>query len=98
MAEVFRTYDKNGKPHSNWRYRYKDRFGNMKKGTGFKSKKTTKELAEEIEDSEKLIRVGVKEPPKQFHQRIAYETVMEQYLGWGKTQGGRNGFGWSKGH
>lgn len=98
MAEVFRTYDKNGKPHSNWRYRYKDRFGKMKKSTGLSSKKKTEELAQKIEESEKLIRLGVMEPPKTFQRKIDINLVLDEYLTWGKTQGGRKGFGWSKGH
>jgi site-specific recombinase XerC len=98
MAYVYQTYDKDGKPHPRWKYRFSDHFGRLRKGTGTSSKKETIALAERREAFEKEIRDGVRKAPKVSDKAHDYEDLVSQYIAWGKTQGGRGGFGWSKLH
>ena len=100
MPYVFQTKDKSGKTHSKWRFQYKDYQGVKKTGTGFKSKLETIAIAEKIEAEHLLIRNGYKEAPKKSkkHLERSFMEVAEEYLCWGRTQGGRGGKPWSPIH
>ena len=100
MPYVFQTKDKSGKPHKNWRFQYRDYQGVKRTGTGTSSKRDTAVMAETIEAEHTLIRNGHKEPPKKKNKYIQrkFMDVVEEYLCWGRTQGGRGGKPWSDIH
>lgn len=98
MAYVFQTFDKNGKAHKRWRYRYVDRYAQRRVATGTTTKRATEDLAAEIELREKKIRMRLIPPPKAAAEIRAYSKTTAEYIESGKLNGGRRGFGWSKEH
>jgi len=90
-------------PHKNTgRYQgnYKDYTGKRKFFWGFKSKIKTKRRAEQLEDEHRQIRLGYKPIPQPANQRKnhTFREIADEYLEWGKSQGGRNGRPWGKTH
>lgn len=98
MAYVFQTFRKDGTPHPKWKYQYKDRWNRKRTATGYMSKRDTERLANRIEEDERQIRQGIKEVPKPCAVDHDIHTVVQDYLNWGNTCGGREGNPWGKKH
>ncbi len=77
-----------------------DANGDRKFFTGTRSKKGTERLAYRFEDEHRQIRTGyVPEPDvADSHGNRDIAEVMDEYLDWGASQGGRNGRSWGKEH
>ncbi|GMV84000.1 MAG: hypothetical protein AMXMBFR7_51840 [Planctomycetota bacterium] len=98
MPAVYRTNDRNGKPHPRWRFRIKMADGSQKAFTGFLSKEQTSKLAWKLETEQDEIRKGLRSPPKTSDINRPFEVVVQEYLAWGTAQGGHGGRPWSKFH
>ncbi|MCZ7648220.1 MAG: tyrosine-type recombinase/integrase [Planctomycetota bacterium] len=98
MPAVYRTNDRNGKPHPRWRFRIKMADGSKKAMTGFKSKEQTEKLAWKLESEQDEIRKGLRSPPKASDIDRPFGVVVQEYLAWGAAQGGHGGRPWSKSH
>ena len=100
MAHVYQSKNSKGKVHPKYRFQYIDYTGRRRTGTGTTSKKETKEIAEKVEAEHALIRNGYKEAPKAVTKnlKLNYSDIAEEYIDWGKIQGGRGGKPWGKGH
>jgi len=90
------------KPRPNGRYIgwYMDMSGRLKCFAGTRKKAETLQMAERLEDEHRQIKLGYRPVPKaaeKFKCRIITE-VIEEYLAWGKSQGGRGGMAWGVGH
>jgi len=57
-------------------------------------------MAERLEDEHRQIRLGYREPPKSTskHKTRPFAEVKDEYLAWGKAQGGIGGRAWSQKH
>jgi integrase len=98
MPTIFQTFDRNGKPHHNWRFKYINYKGERKTATGLPTKESTKRLAWKIQAEQDEIRKGLRPPPKESEIPRAFEEVVAEYLAWGESQGGRGGRPWSGTH
>lgn len=98
MASVFKR--KTDKRRSPWRFKFKDYRGQWECGIGWPDKKKTLEHAQAAEAEHRAIRKGEKEiPPAWLKLRnTPIQQVIDDYVEWGKSDGGRNGYGWSKRH
>ena len=96
MAGVRNKPQKSGKYHA-WYINYK---GKRLYFTGTKSKSQTRKIAEKLESEHREIRLGFRPIPKPELKRrnLSFREVADDYLEWGKTQGGRNGRPWGKTH
>ncbi len=98
MATVYQTFDKHGRPHKRFKYRFKDWTGRRKGGTGTTNKTETQKLADRLEMRAKEIREGIRPKPKASDKARALSDVAEEYMQWGTVQGGRGGRPWSESH
>ena len=100
MAHFYRSKDRRGKLLPKWRFQYTDWQGRRRTKTGGVSKKETEELAKRIEVYHEEIKRGFRPPPRQASEaaKRRFEDVVNEYLDWGASQGGRRGRPWSKGH
>ena len=98
MASVFKTKDRNGKPHGVWRFKYKDHTGKWVYGTGWPDKKKTVQHALAVEAEHRAIYKGEKEIPAAWlkNRNKPVAEVIADYLDWGNSCGGRNGRPWDK--
>lgn len=94
--------DKHGRKvaHECYRFQFTDWQGRRRTGTGFPSRKDTEDRAAEIQREHDEIRRGHREPPKSSkkHGGRTFSDVTDEYLAWGRSQGGREGYPWSKTH
>lgn len=87
-------------PHPKWRFEYTDWQGKRRIKTGHASKTETEMLALKVRGEQDEIRRGYRPIPKskdEYTSRPCRE-VIEEYLAWGKSPGGRMGRSWSKDH
>ena len=93
MAGTRKKPNKTGKFQA-W---YLDMNGHRVFFTGTHDRRETLRIAERLEDEHRQIRLGYREPPKSASKYKArpFTEVKEEYLAWGKAQGGRNGRPWS---
>ncbi|MHC4663542.1 MAG: tyrosine-type recombinase/integrase [Planctomycetota bacterium] len=100
MAYIFRRKDKNGKPVGPWKFQYTDWQGVRKSATGYSSKKETEQLAAKIEREHQEIRKGYRPMPNACdrHAKKQVQEIIDMYLEWGRSQGGRGGRPWSRTH
>jgi integrase len=98
MPTVFQTFDKHGRSHPRWRFKYFDYTGKRKTATGATTKSETVKLANQIQADQDAIRKGWRPPPKPSDKPRLIEEVLAEYLAWGRAQGGHGGRPWSKGH
>jgi len=100
MAYVYQTFDKNGKAHPLYRYQYTDWMGHRRATTGYSSRAKTEQLAARTQFEHDEIRRGHRPPPKSWnrHAKRPFKEVADEYLAWGKSQGGRNGHPWGHDH
>ena len=100
MAYVFRTRNRKGVPHQRWRFQYTDWTGRRRTATGTESKLHTTKLANRVQAQHDEIRKGFRPPPDLWDEvgGRPFEDVYNEYVAWGKTQGGRRGHPWSARH
>ena len=96
---MLQVLDKTGNPvfHQRWRARIVDHRGNRKTFTLSKNKQQSQAHADRIEVREREIRLGLRPLPSvsELAGSRAIEEVIQEYLDWGDTQGGRGGRPWS---
>ncbi len=68
--------------------------------TGTHDRRETLRMGEKLEDEHRQIRLGYREPPRSASKYKArpFAEVKDEYLAWGKTQGGIGGRPWSAKH
>jgi len=98
MPSVYRTKDRNGIPHPNWRIRYMDWKGERQSCVGLPSKVDTQKLAWKIQTEHDEIRKGLRPPPRECDKPRLFREVADEYLAWGMSQGGHGRRPWSKVH
>jgi integrase len=104
MAGIRQTFDRSGKPHAKWRYWYLDWRGKRIWATGTDDPDYTLRLAEskELRDQKRRrsIELGVEAAPTsaQINRARSVRDVVDEYLAWGKAQGGRGGRPWAVSH
>ncbi len=98
MPHVFQTFDKDGKPHPRYKFEYRDWKGRRRKATGTTSYAETERTANRRQIIENEIRDGIRPAPKESDKARDYAATVSEYLAWGRSCGGRRGFGWSKVH
>lgn len=100
MPRVYETFDSNGKPHRKKRFNYTNYKGKRTTGTGTSSWKETRKIAQDVQAKHDRIRKGLEPHPKEEskHAKRPFEEVVEEYLSWGNSQGGRGGKPWGKVH
>ena len=89
-------------PHRTGKYQawYVDMNGQRKFFIGTRDRRETLRMAERLEDEHRQIRLGYREPPKSAskHKARPFAEVKDEYLAWGKAQGGIGGRAWSRKH
>lgn len=99
MAYVYQTIcKKTGKPHPLWRYQFRDYLGRKRTRTGTTSKKETHKLALQKQGEQYAIKNGTVAAPKASDEVRDIDDLIEEYMRWGTTQGGRRGHPWSRTH
>ena len=90
------------KPRANGKYQgwYMDHTGRRVFFIGTRKQAETRRMAEGLEDQHRQIRLGYRPVPKSAvtHAKRSFREVADEYLAWGKSQGGRGGRPWGKGH
>ena len=83
--------------YQGWYYNWQ---GNRAYFTGTSSKADTRRLAQRIEDEHRQIRTGYKPPPTSAtrHRKRSFVEMCDEYLDWGRKQGGKNRKPWSEKH
>jgi integrase len=91
---------KKKQPSGKYRGGYKDKYGKQKLFTGTQSKSKTLEIARKLEDQHRLARLGLDSPELQVARRrkTGFAQTKDEYLAWGKAQGGRQGGPWGATH
>jgi integrase len=100
MAHLFRTRGSDGNLHPKWRFQYTDWKGRRHTKTGSESRQETEKLAQRVEAYHEEIRRGFRPAPTEAELASTrpYNEVANEYLAWGKSQGGRKGRSWSRVH
>ncbi len=99
MAGVWQTKDKNGRPHTLWRYWFIDWEGKRRSGTGTTSKTNTLKAARKKEEEHREIKMGMRPRPQLAKsQPKRFSDICQEYLDWGASQGGRAGHPWGEKH
>ena len=96
MASVFKTRSKTGKLHPVWRFKYRALDGRWKYGTGWPDKQKTLDHARNVEADHRAVRTGEKAAPPSWlkNRNKPISDVIEAYLAWGRTCGGKGGRPW----
>ena len=99
MPYLFQSKRKGGSARNlRWRFQYTDWRGKRRSGTGTTSRAETEKLALRVQAEQDAIRRGWKPAPKSSDRARAFDEVVEEYLAWGESQGGRNGHPWAEVH
>ena len=96
MAGVRSTPNRKGK-YQGW---YVNHAGRRVFFVGTHIQAETRQMAERLEDDHRQIRLGYRLLPKSAdkHRATPIQEVIDQYVAWGKSQGGRNGYPWAETH
>ena len=96
MAGVRSAPNRNGK-YQGW---YVNHAGRRVFFVGTRKEAETRRMAERLEDENRQIRLGYRPVPKSAdkHRATPIQEVIDQYVAWGKSQGGRNGYPWAETH
>jgi len=90
------------KPKSSGKYQgwFTDYKGDRKFFIGTKRKSETLRMAEKFEDDHRQVRLGYRSIPEKAdkYKNKHVTPIIEEYLAWGKAQGGRGGKPWGKVH
>ena len=99
MAYVYQGTDKRtGAKYPRWRFQYRDYLGRKKTRVGTTSRRETEKMAQAVETQQLLIRNRILAPPRTSDQVREIDELIEAYLSWGNTQGGRRGLPWGAEH
>ena len=98
MPYVFQSRNDRGKPHPRWRFQFTDWRGKRRTATGTTSESDTRKLALAVQSEQDAIRRGWKPAPKPSDRPRPIGEVIDEYLAWGRTQGGRGGRPWGATH
>jgi len=79
-----------------WRFQVWGSDGRRKSFTGTTSKRETQEMAIRRQAYEKELAEGIRQKPANQTPPRAFKEVMDEYLEWGNSQGGRGGRPWGK--
>jgi integrase len=91
------------KPHpksKKYRAGYVDSMGKKARFMGTKNRLETLKIAEKFEAEHRLVRLGYRDHAKSWDAAKGRDIgeVIEEYLSWGRSQGGRGGRPWAKNH
>lgn len=86
--------DKRQTPHI-WRYQIWDSQGKRRTFTGTTSKRETQDVAQRRQLYENEIRDGVREAPQPKFEDHPFEEISNEWLEWGRVQGGKRGHPWN---
>jgi integrase len=89
--------DTRKKPHI-YRFQYTDHKGRRRSGTGTTSKSETEKIASIAQAKERAIQKRWANAPKSSDTHRDVAKVIDEYLAWGKAQGGHGGRPWSGEH
>ena len=97
---LYRTKDRTGRYHPKWRIRYRGADGRYLNATGFPDKRETARLAAQLAMEADEIRHGIRKPRTvaDVASLRPIQTSLDEFLMWGKGQGGRGGRPWSPVH
>lgn len=98
MPYLFQSKDSDGRSHPRWRFQYTDWKGKRRTATGTTSESETRKLALAVQSEQDAIRRGWKPAPKVSDRPRPFGDVVDEYLAWGATQGGRGGRPWGRTH
>jgi len=96
MAGVRKKANKSGK-YQAW---FVDHGGKRKFFTATRRKAESLQMAERLEDEHRQIRLKYRPIPQtaEKHRNKSYTETTQEYIAWGKVQGGRGGRSWGKEH
>jgi len=90
------------KPERNGKYRGWFSIGNNKRRefTGTRSRRDTLKMVQKLEDEHLQARLGYRSDPSASMKNASRQfcEIVDEYLDWGRAQGGRGGRPWSKTH
>ena len=95
---LYQVYNADGSVNRRWKFRYVDFEGRRRGGTGTTSDRDTYLIRQQKQSDQDAIRNGWKPRPKPSDKPMRFKDIKNEYLAWGKTQGGLRGFPWGKGH
>jgi len=98
MAGIRKRISRDGKPRRFYEGWYRDWRGDRKYFTGTSNKKETEAMADKFEEEHRRMRLGYAPPPTISEEERAFREVVEEYLAWGNTHGGRGGHPWGAVH
>ncbi|MHC5055201.1 MAG: tyrosine-type recombinase/integrase [Planctomycetota bacterium] len=98
MPGIRRTKDRDGRYHPKFRFWFMDWQGVRQWRTGTSSRAETLAIARRLEDEHRQIRLGYRSPPRLSDKDHDFDEIVEEYLAWGKSHGGRGGRPWGKTH
>ena len=98
MPYVFQSKNSDGRNHPRWRFQYTDWKGKRRTATGTTSESDTRKLALAVQSDQDAIRRGWKPTPKPSDRPRPCCEVVDEYLAWGRAQGGRGGRPWGATH
>ncbi len=93
MGSIYRTRNPKGGWYKVWRYRYFDENGKRINKTGTRNKAETMRLMIDAEERVRRIKLGL-----DTSRVVCVWNYINQYLTWGRSQGGKKNEGWSKEH
>ena len=85
-------------PSGNYQGYFVTHEGKRKFFVGTDNRRETLEMARGLEHEHRKIRLNYRPVPKSYDRPRTFETVVEDYLAWGRAQGGRGGRPWSPEH
>lgn len=96
MASVYKVRGRDGKLLPAYRFKYRDASGKWAYGVGWPDKQKTRDHALSVEAECRAVRMGEKEAPPAWlkNRNVPIGEVIERYMQWGHTQGGRHGKPW----
>ncbi len=68
--------------------------------SGTRDRAETRQMAGRLEDEHRQVRLGYRpaQSSADRHRSRSFDTVVQEYMSWGESQGGRNGHPWSTTH
>src|SRR5262245_48532049 len=77
-----------------------DAIGKRRVFTGTRAKNENLRMAQRFEDDQRQVRLGYRTAPQSadIHRHRPFADVKDEYLAWGKSQGGRGGRPWGETH
>lgn len=98
MPGLRRTKDRHGRLHPKFRFWFTDWQGVRQWRTGTTNRAETLAIAQRLEDEHRQIRLGYRPPPRLSDQEHDFDEIVDEYLSWGRSHGGRGGRPWGGTH